>query len=178
MDLTFIGSGSAFNPDMENSNAFFTLGDRFYLIDCGETAFGRIWNLPELRSSRQVTVAVTHLHCDHVGSLGSLISYSFFVLRKKIRVYHPLDTVVRLLDLMGIDRANYTYLDRLEEGESEPVSFTPLQVEHVDNMTCFGYIVSAPSGRIYFSGDAKGIPDAVLAGFRKGEIDRIIRTRA
>jgi ribonuclease BN (tRNA processing enzyme) len=100
---------------------FFTLGDRLYIIDCGETAFGKYWDLPALRKATEITVVITHLHCDHVGSLGSLVSYCFLVLKKRIRIVHPLDTIVKLLDLMGIKRKCYEYLERIPQGAAEPV---------------------------------------------------------
>ncbi|MEW6548517.1 MAG: MBL fold metallo-hydrolase [Spirochaetota bacterium] len=176
MNLTFLGLGSAFNPTMDNSNAWFSQGSTFFLIDCGETTFGRIWNNPDYLSSKETAVIVTHLHADHVGSLGSLISYSYYVAGKKIRVCHPLDTVVGLLDLLGIQRRCYEFV-RLEEGKAadlgEGLRATPLKVEHVEDMTCFGYILDDGAERIYFSGDAKNIPGEVVAGLASGYIRRI-----
>lgn len=173
MELTFVGTGSAFNPVLENSNAFFSVDDRLYIIDCGETAFGKYWSLPALRDAAEVTVVITHLHCDHVGSLGSLVSYCYFVLGKTIRIVHPLDTIVRLLDLMGIKRDCYEYLERVPDDDREPALFAPVRVEHVDNMVCYGYIISTADGTAYFSGDATAIPPDVLKAFRAGKIDRI-----
>ncbi|OHD82858.1 MAG: hypothetical protein A3J97_03000 [Spirochaetes bacterium RIFOXYC1_FULL_54_7] len=173
MELTFVGTGSAFNPVLENSNAFFTLGDRLYIIDCGETAFGKYWDLSALRDATEVTVVITHLHCDHVGSLGSLVSYCYLVLEKKIRIVHPLDTIVQLLDLMGIKRKCYEYLERIPQGPAEPVRFEPIRVDHVDDMACFGYIISAEGDAVYYSGDATTIPPQVLDAFRKGQIHHI-----
>ncbi|MFA6507090.1 MAG: MBL fold metallo-hydrolase [Treponemataceae bacterium] len=173
MDLTFVGNGSAFNPVMENSNAFFTVGDRLYIIDCGETAFGKYWNLPALRNASEVTVVITHLHCDHVGSLGSLVSYCYYMLGKTIRIVHPLDTIVRLLDLLGIKRSCYRYMRELPEGPCEAAGFRAIQVEHVDDMTCFGYVITTPNWTVYFSGDAKSVPAEVVASFAAGRIDRI-----
>jgi len=171
MELNFLGAGAAFNPAMDNTNAFFTEGGIFYLIDCGETTFGKIWNLPELRRSGSVTVVVTHLHCDHVGSLASLISYCYYVLKKPVRVLHPLDTVVRLLDLMGIERRCYEYSAGLSGAEG--VGFEAVEVDHVDNMTCFGYVVDLPSGKLFYSGDAVEVPASVLDRFLTGEIGRM-----
>jgi ribonuclease BN (tRNA processing enzyme) len=168
MELTFVGTGSAFNPVLENSNAFFTLGDRLYIIDCGETAFGKYWDLPALRNASEITVVITHLHCDHVGSLGSLVSYCYLVLKKRIRIVHPLDTIVKLLDLMGIKRECYEYLERLPDVPGEPVSFEPVQVDHVDNMVCYGYVISAGEDAVYYSGDATAVPPRVLEAFRAG----------
>jgi Cft2 family RNA processing exonuclease len=175
MKLEFLGSGAAFNPIMENSNAYFLAGKRFFLLDCGETAFGRIWNLPAYTESEEVVALITHLHADHVGSLGSLISYSYYVMGKPVTVAHPLETIVRLLDLLGIDRACYRFR-KLGRSEAEDlgggVSAKALLVDHVPNMTCFGYLVSDGAESVYFSGDAKSLPAEVLEGLESGEIDR------
>jgi ribonuclease BN (tRNA processing enzyme) len=173
MELTFVGTGSAFNPALENSNAFLSLGDRLYIIDCGETAFGKYWDLPALRNATEITVVITHLHCDHIGSLGSLVSYCFLVLNKRVRIVHPLDTIVKLLDLMGIKRHCYEYLERVPQGAAEPVRFEPVRVDHVDNMQCFGYLISAGDEVVYYSGDATAIPPQVLEAFREGRIQHI-----
>ena len=175
MELEFLGSGAAFNPIMENSNAYFLSGNRFFLLDCGETAFGKIWSLPAYVESEEVVALITHLHADHVGSLGSLISYSYYVMKKPVTVAHPLDTIVQLLDLLGIDRACYRFR-KLEEGETADfgggVSAKPLMVDHVANMTCFGYLLSDEVENIYFSGDAKSLPGEVIEGLSSGKIDR------
>ena len=173
MKLTFLGLGSAFNPDMENTNAFFVLENELYLLDCGETAFGRIWNSKALGDCSRITVAITHLHCDHAGSLGSLISYCAIVLKKPIRIIHPLETVRELLELMGIARSAYTWLPSLEAETERGVSFQPVEIEHVDNMRCFGYIISDSEKKIYFSGDAKAIPLEIIDSFLKGDLDEI-----
>lgn len=177
--LRFLGIGSAFNPAMENSNAYFVSEGTFYLLDCGETAFGKVWNLPEYVESVDVVVLLTHLHADHSGSLGSLISYSHYVAGKPVSVVHPLDTVVRFLDLIGIERSCYCFAQAVP-GESMPlqggVSVTPLEVEHVSNMRCFGYLVESPRASancFYFSGDAKTVPDEVLAGLADGGIEAV-----
>jgi phosphoribosyl 1,2-cyclic phosphodiesterase len=175
MKINFLGIGSAFNPVMNNTNAYFSVGDRFFLVDCGETAFGRIWNLPAYLECRQVVVIITHLHADHVGSLGSLISYSHSVTGKKVTIVHPLETIVHLLDLVGINRSWYRF-QKLKQCEvarlKGDVTAKPLSVDHVPDMTCFGYIIANGREKIYFSGDAKSVPDEVVEGLKTGAIDR------
>lgn len=173
MELSFVGTGSAFNPLLENTNAFFVVGEELYLIDCGESAFARHFRLPYLKAAKRITVVITHLHCDHVGSLGSLISYCYYVLGTPIRIVHPLETIVGLLDLMGIKRRCYQYQKELRQNPGESVDFRPVEVEHVDDMTCFGYIISTARGSVYISGDAKSVPSQVLSEFFAGKIDRI-----
>jgi ribonuclease BN (tRNA processing enzyme) len=170
MDITFLGIGAAFNPLMDNTNGFFVNGDDLYIIDCGETAFGKLWNHRDFKAASRITVAITHLHGDHVGSLASLISYSYYVLGKTIRVLHPLETVVRLLDLMGIERFCYEYIPQIS---GEAVSFEAVEVKHADNMICFGYVITGPGEKIYYSGDARYVPAPVIRAFLDGEIKRI-----
>ncbi len=171
MELTFLGIGAAFNPAMDNSNAFFSYKKEFFLLDCGETTFGKIYNLKEFVEAEQISVMVTHLHCDHVGSLASLISYCYYVLNKPVLVVHPLDTIVKLLSLMGIKRENYTY--KTLYPNTNEVYFEPIEVDHVPDMRCFGYVVQAGSLSFYYSGDAISIPQSVLERFRSKEIEHI-----
>jgi ribonuclease BN (tRNA processing enzyme) len=173
IELQFLGLGAAFNPGMENTNAIFTAGEDFYILDCGETAFGKLWNLPALVSAPRITAAITHLHCDHTGSLASLISYCYYVLGKTIRVLHPIENIVSLLNLMGIEHSCYTWLPALEPECMEPVSFQAVEVEHVGNMTCYGYIISSENNRIWYSGDAKRIPPKIANAFLQGGIEKI-----
>jgi ribonuclease BN (tRNA processing enzyme) len=173
MELTFLGMGSAFNPAMRNSNAYFVSDKRFYLVDCGETTFGKIWDLPALADCDEVVVLVTHLHADHVGSLGSLISYTHYIARKRIAVVHPLDTVVQLLDLLGIDRTCYNFVKIVSGAVTridDRVSVKALEVEHVPDMTCFSYVIQEDSECVYFSGDAKSIPPEIVRGLEDGSI--------
>ena len=71
--LRFLGRGAAFNPVMENTSAWFSINGTFYLIDAGETVFGKIWDKDEFFSAERIAVILTHMHADHVGSLGTLV---------------------------------------------------------------------------------------------------------
>ena len=177
MKLRFLGLGSAFNPDMKNTNAFFIEGEELYLLDCGESAFGRIWNSKALTGCSRVSVALTHFHCDHAGSLGSLVSYCAAVLKKPVRLIYPLETIKSLLALMGI-AGGYTWLPSLESGTNGNVSFRPVAVKHVDNLCCFGYIISDSEKTIYYSGDSRFIPPDVIDAFYEGDVDEIYQDSA
>ena len=80
-------------------------------MDCGETVYELLMKRSNLREYRQIYVLLTHLHADHVGSLGSLISYNYCILGRKICVIHPRATVVELLRLMGI-KDEFTIITR------------------------------------------------------------------
>jgi len=176
MELTFLGAGSAFNPGMGNTSAYFLAGERLVLLDCGETVFSLIKDLPAYRACNEILVLVTHLHADHVGSLGSLISYSYYVARKSVAVAHPSDSIVRLLDLLGVDHAAYGFLP-WRAGEPADLggglAATPIEVEHVPAMRCFGYLISDGAERTWYSGDARTIPAEIIEGLKNGSIGRI-----
>ena len=118
MKLHFFGCGSAFNPAMGNTSAWFEMDGCLFLVDCGETVYELLMKRSNLREYRQIYVLLTHLHADHVGSLGSLISYNYCILGRKICVIHPRATVVELLRLMGIKDEFYNYYQELPEARA------------------------------------------------------------
>lgn len=166
--LKFTGIGSAFNPILGNTNAYFTHNDDFYLIDCGESVFGKIWNLKEMIGSNNIFILITHFHCDHVGSLGSLLSYLYLKLEKTAYVIHPNEKIIEYLDIVGIERKFYIYKNKLPE--ISEIKNTEIEVRHVEDMKCYGYEIIFPDSKIYYSGDAVEIPDKILQKYLSGEI--------
>lgn len=173
MTIEFLGFGSAFNPSFKNTNAYFTIANNLYFIDFGETAFETSKTKIDLGDYDHVTVIVTHLHADHVGSLPTLISYAYYVLGKKVTVIHPNNNIVKLLDLTGIERECYDFYNDIPEGLQKEISLTPIPVEHVKNMASYGYIIEANNQRIYFSGDAANVPDQVIDELEANRLDRM-----
>ena len=172
LDLHFFGCGSAFNPAMGNTSAWFEADGCLFLVDCGETVYELLMKRSSLREYRQIYVLLTHLHADHVGSLGSLISYNYCILGRKISVIHPRATVVELLRLMGIKDEFYNYYKGLPE-EVDCLRAEPVPVEHADNMDCFGYILEAEGMRIYYSGDSARMPERIAGMLKDGELDAV-----
>lgn len=171
MELHFLGRGSAFNPLDKNTSAWFEVCGNLYVIDCGETVFETLLSQVELKRYQEIYVLITHLHSDHVGSLGSLLSYTYCMLQKKqVTVIYPDRKIIELLDIMGISRDFYRFE---EKHESQSVAFTAIPVEHVKDMKCFGYLIQSNQEKIYYSGDASTIPAEVTAGFFHGSIQTI-----
>lgn len=166
--LHFLGCGSAFTPDLGNTSAYFLYKDVFYLIDCGETVFEKIFNCKEMRESARIVVLLTHLHADHCGSLGSLLSFAALILHKPVDVVYPSDRVKDLLSCMGIASNFYTHLKSLPSHTG--IKLIPHCVNHADDMDCFGYEVHFDGKHFYYSGDAYNIPDLVLEKFFAGTI--------
>lgn len=171
MRLNFFGRGSAFLPDLGNTNAYFHHENNFFMLDCGESTFHKVWQFEELEKCDEIVVLVTHLHADHVGSLGSLLSYCYCVLNRRLMIVHPEETIVELLDLLGIERKFYDYSKELPERFGFQAE--PIPVKHVDNMKCYGYLLKDQENTIYYSGDAATVPDEILGGFLTGEIEKV-----
>ena len=176
IDLRFLGMGAAFNPALKNTNAFFTVDNDLYLLDCGETAFAQLRDLPALVSADKITAVITHMHSDHVGSLATLIAYCRFVLGKTVTVLFPHEDITKLLALMAIEKPLYSWLSASSAGDK--VLFEPIEVEHVNNLRCYGYLITAGEERIYYSGDAKHIPQKVIDLFFEGGVSRIYQDAA
>lgn len=172
MELHFTGRGSAFNPAEGNSNAYLIRGNRLFLLDIGEGTFERLKKVLPLEEFESIDLFLTHLHCDHVGSIGSLISYEYCLFQKKITVHHPEKTVLDLLDLLGIKRDMYL-VDHAKEGVVHGLNYRFIETVHVDNMVCYGVALSAEGDSLYFSGDAADIPEEILQGMKEGTIGRL-----
>ncbi len=173
MKLKFLGIGAAYNPSWGSNSAFFLMEDQLYLLDCGESAFERLVNRPELAGCRAVNVLVTHLHADHIGSLGSFISYCGHVLEKPVLVATPDATLVTVLDLMGIRPDTYVFRQDFTKPFPGGLTITPLPVKHVSGMACYGYYLYDGEETIFYSGDSNALPPQVLEGLLTEEITRV-----
>lgn len=172
MNLTFLGSGACFYPALHNTSAYFVFENNLILLDCGETVYEQLLEREDLDKYDQIYVIITHLHADHVGSLGSLLSYCSCILKRRIHVIYPQTEICNLLSLMGIVKEFYNYKQEFLHAV-EGLDIVPVQVSHASDMKCYGYEIRCRDWHIYYSGDAAGIPDEILKKFNSGEIQRI-----
>jgi ribonuclease BN (tRNA processing enzyme) len=178
MFLNFIGSGSALNTSLGNNSAFIKEGKSILLIDCGSTTFARMQSLKLLEGIENIFVLITHRHPDHIASLGDLIFYTNYIINAKITVVTPdKKNVCNLLQYMGVSRELYSIINpekefKLENSDMDLViSYVP--VEHVEDMDCYGYVIDYKDSKIYYSGDARGIPVDIFQRFEQRELDYI-----
>ena len=169
MDLKFLGCGSAFNPVYGNTSAYFTIGKHLYVIDAGESVFLQLYQRGLLNQYDTITILITHMHADHVGSLASVISYCYYVLRKKITVVYPESSLWQLLGLMGIDPAAYEAVQS-DHFAADGMQAQAVAVRHADDIHCYGYVIGCGDEKIYYSGDSYEIPQEILERFYKREI--------
>lgn len=170
-ELHFLGCGAAFYPVFGNTSAWFVRGTHFFLLDCGEDVFRKVYGLDEYRNSDQVTVVLTHMHCDHAGSLGSLLSYTWFCRGIRAKVVYPDERLIQYLTLEGIVREAYEFCPGpcREAG----LMIRPVSVHHDPSMGCFGYRLEDEEERLYYSGDSSAVEDSIVEELKNGTLDRL-----
>ena len=180
--LNFIGIGSAFHTELGNNNAFIKKGEELFLIDCGSTNFSRMIAHGLLNDVKKITVLQTHLHADHVGSLGDLVGYEFNVMKPKREVKVTLITpqaltadVKAILQKVGVPETQYNSVEIADEYKPENLlgitSIKPYVVQHVPHLKCFAYLLQIDGKSVYYSGDCNMVPDEIKTAMLNGEID-------
>lgn len=179
MKLRMIGRGSAFNIELGNNNAYIQHDNNVLLIDCGSTTFNRLLTSGFLDRVDNLSVLITHFHPDHVGSLGDLVFYMYYIKKQKISIMFPhADKVITYLEAVGInqDLYNVYQLDNkltFKFDDTYLIEITPQETQHVNNLKCYGYFFKDENKHFYYSGDSNMIPDNVLNMLFEGKLDRL-----
>lgn len=160
--LKFLGRGSAFAD--EHNCAFFTQDQDFVLLDCPATAFQKVKKM-HLDSFRRICILVTHTHGDHIGGIGMLLQYVWFVLHRKIMIIAPSDAVKSdlLLLLLRIEGCEPEWFEicTAEEFHAEwLVSAIPTTHARTLEDKCFGWHLKIRDRDVIYTGDT-----ATLAPF-------------
>ena len=180
--LKFIGIGSAFNTELGNNNAYLKQDGELFLIDCGSTNFSRMMEMNLLQGVKKITILQTHLHADHVGSLGDLVGYAFNVMEPKGKVKVTLLTptaltadVKAILKKVGVPESQFNSVEIEDEYRPDNLMgisyIKPYLVQHVPHLTCFAYMFHINGQKVYYSGDCNMVPDEILTSMLAGEID-------
>ena len=159
MELHFLGRGAAFYVEAGNTSAYLREGSRLLLLDCGESVFADLLRRGVLSGVTDITVALSHLHSDHCGSLGSLCHYCFYMLHIIPKLVLPEDAAYRadvatLLRLFGVQENAFAFVeDGGALGFSSFRSFRYVPTRHSDGMRCFSFIFETENGGVFFSSD-------------------------
>lgn len=166
--LNFIGCGSAFNTDLGNNSAFIKKENVLFMIDCGGSTFTRIVKSGLLENVERIGILLTHTHADHIGSLPDLIYYSKNLYGKpNVQIFAPYELRVdEILKLMGVGKHNYELIEFSNAAsfryDAFQIEFEAISVNHVVEISCFGYVLQYDGKVIYYSGDTNEIPDDIL----------------
>lgn len=167
MKLKPLGFGSAFNSQEYGNNSwYFVRKNQVFMIDCGSTVFNT-FKEKGLDKYNSVNVIITHLHTDHIGSLGTLIEYLFYVkgfkpdiitdihLKKDLRTY---------LSISGIEEDMYNLITNSyndKEAYHSNLGITFLETDHVPQLQSYSIMIDFwdTQTRVYYSGDSSKLPD-------------------
>ncbi len=180
MEILFLGRGSAFNFKEGNTSAYFIENKQLFLIDCGESIFERLMNKNILKNIETINILITHTHSDHVGSLGSLISYSFYKLHKQINIIVPRNykfkkNLKNLLNIFGCKKNKFNFIDE-KKYDNKFKSFKKIRfikTKHSKNLICYSIIFYTDKGIIFYSGDTKDINNIIKLISSNEKIDKI-----
>ena len=159
-DLKFIGTGGAYNLEFGGNSAFIKDNDKLLLIDCCEDASVKLFNAKALDNLKEIIVAITHTHSDHIAGLGTFIWYSNFLLNIKPKIISNSkkfeEHTRELLTLLGVDGKYYEFVSAsglIIDG----CTLEMLPTTHTDKLDSFGIMFSDDIGKYYYTGDTNDI---------------------
>lgn len=176
--LKFIGTGSAFNTELGNNSAYIKDKESLMIIDCGGMTFHRIQQLKLLDNMRAVYVVITHMHPDHIGSLGEVIFYCYYLLGFKATIVFPEERLIRtFLTLSGVTEEMYHLQTgnqiEIKSSQLGQISLSFMKNSHVETLPAYSFIMKGPRGSYYYSGDSNKLPGHIIQLLEEGKIDRI-----
>lgn len=178
-DVTFIGCGAGYNPALGPNSAYFIIDTNLYLLDCGTSTFERLVQTGVLAGMERITIFISHLHADHIGSLGILLDYCWDILGIRPVMVFPTNAIVQLMRGMGVSPGAFEWIGGKHyptDGKHVSVRFLP--VDHAPDIPCYAMLIDADGDRFYYSGDANDIPEDILVQLKSGTISRIYQDTA
>lgn len=179
MELKFLGRGASLNPKEGNNSAYFIEDNQLFLIDCGENIFERLIERNILKHIEVINIMITHTHSDHIGSLGSLITYTFYTLQKPLNIILPenakhFSNIEKILTGFGCTKLMYHYINEKDFDRNyesfEMVRY--VETDHCDELDCYGLVFTTKNGIVYYSGDTREI-DTIKNLILNQPIDRL-----
>ncbi|MBR3002285.1 MAG: MBL fold metallo-hydrolase [Clostridia bacterium] len=156
--LKFLGTDSGFGKN--NTSAWLMYNKRFILIDCGYTVFPKLQEHNLLSVDYDYDVIITHLHSDHVGSLGQLAAYMYYTYKKPINIISNCENLDLLMSCVGTAKdfcdSNPQY-PRYMYTRNNNYDLKFIKTEHVHDLDCYGFVLQIENRRIVYTGDSRTI---------------------
>lgn len=155
--LSFLGRGSGYHATESNTSAYIKDNETLLLIDCGETVFKKILEKNLMDGVKQVHILITHMHSDHVGSLGGFIGFCFWKYKIIPKVYFSEKSKIKMfLELLGLnENESFELLDTNNMRiEALDLKINSNLTKHVKGLNTYSYIIEFDKGNsIFYSGD-------------------------
>ena len=153
--LTFFGRGSAFS-DQQNSSYFEDNND-LILIDCPMDSFDILkkWDLTKYK---HIYLLVTHTHGDHIGGVGMLVDWLYFMVHIPITIVAPCEEVKADLRYMlrKLEGCNDFWFELISADElNKPWFNRAIPTSHSPELKgkCFGYNLVIEDKNVVYTGD-------------------------
>ncbi|MGL5755418.1 MAG: MBL fold metallo-hydrolase [Paraclostridium sp.] len=172
--LMFLGRGSGYHCKEANTSAYIKENETLLLIDCGETVFKQILQKNLMNGVKQVHILITHMHSDHIGSLGGFIGFCFWKYKITSKVYfNEKDKIKLFLELLGLrENKEFEVLDPNNKRiENLRLNIKCKLTKHVSTLNSYSYILKFDtSNDIFYSGDSCEININIVKYLNEGNI--------
>lgn len=177
IETKLISNGSAFSKEDGDTSLLIKSEDFAMIIDCGGTVSKEIIKNDYLNRYDNLYCLITHMHPDHVGSLGNLIFYCKYKLNNKLTILavsSMVEDIKMFLKIQGVSENLYNlntdvlmcYGDcsiccKSIIMKNDELSITYDSVNHVEELESYSYSIKIKNNereeRIYYSGDCVNV---------------------
>lgn len=170
--LKFLGNGSAFNYDLDNTAAYFKYDNTFYIFDCGEKIASKIVKYINFSKENDVVICITHMHGDHIGSLEALLVY--------LTIINPVNSVTilcsnksKMISFLKLTDYNYGLVKIIEDKiyKDKNVTIESVEAKHISDSR--SYFVYSPLEKFFYSGDTCLLNKKAKQMLFAGELDTL-----
>lgn len=155
--LEFLGRGSGYHKKEGNTAAFVRKNETLLLIDCGETVFKRILEKDLVEGIKDIHVLITHMHSDHIGSLGGFIGFCYWKYKIVTNIYfNEKEKISMFLELLGLKEGESFNID---DAKNKRINSLNLEIstsitKHTKRLNTYSYTLRFDKENdIFYSGD-------------------------
>lgn len=158
--LNFIGIGGATNVELGGNCCYLKDDDNLLIIDVCEGATEKLKKINVFDGIKNIYVAITHTHFDHVAGLGVFIWYCNFILNISPKIiYSNLKYARNLKKLLKVTGVDKKYVEFIKDSSFELKGLT-LSMQptiHTPKLQCFGIMFKDELGKYYYTGDTNDV---------------------
>ncbi len=168
MELLFLGNGDAFNCINGNNSSFFIKDKTLFLFDVGQAIFQKAIYLKLFDNIDNIVIFITHLHLDHIGSLGEAICFvKVFNKDKKLTIVYPHKD--KLIDAVKLYPLNEEDIISSLDGNIFGINFHLEPAIHIENS--YSYFIDDGVTNFYYSGDNSILNQNALRLLKENKLD-------
>ncbi len=173
-ELRFLGRGAGYATKEGNTSAYMIKNETLLLIDCGEAVFKTIVEKELVEGIKDIHVLITHMHSDHIGSLGSFIGFCYWKYKIIAKVYfYEKDKIRKFLELLGLIEDQSFTINGAENKriDSLGLEFSSSLTKHSKAINTYSYTLKFDEGNdIFYSGDTYETNFEVIPFLEKGNL--------